>query len=97
MCKHDNALFCRDRNIVDNCIITLVTDTHFKMNVSEHMLYKIFGLFSLKKVGLWRVYARFIVVPKSFLKCLRQDGFTIDRTPTGKCKNKVSNTRRSYN
>jgi hypothetical protein len=44
--------FCRDRNIADNCIITLVTDMHFEMSVSGRMLCKIFGSSSLKKVGL---------------------------------------------
>jgi len=73
------------------------------MSVTKHMLYRIFGLFSLKKLGLWRLCARFIVMPKVssdknvFSKTVLQSGQKSVGTPTGKMKNKATNTRRSYN
>jgi len=54
--------------MANNCIITLDTDMNFKVSVSGRMLYNIFSLFSLKKVGLCRVCARFIVMSKSFFR-----------------------------
>jgi hypothetical protein len=66
-------------------------------------LYKIFGLFSLKKFGIWRDCAPFIFMPKASsdknvcAKMALESGQESVRTPTGERKNKASNARMSCN